>query len=114
MIASLSKAVTCCLYADVEGGDWSGRATWLTSQHESQALATALPEGHQEQAPVLPLDVTIGFKRSESAGKPSKKQRKHGSHRHPHDFVLSTTIAATVVTRSEGLPFDSTCLLSAY
>jgi len=82
----------------VEGGDWSGRATWLTSQHESQALATALPEGHQEQAPVLPLDVTIGFS-SESAGKASKKHRKHGSHRNSQDFVLSTTIAARVVTR---------------
>ncbi|DBA96678.1 TPA: hypothetical protein ACH3X1_015529 [Trebouxia sp. C0004] len=84
---------------DVEGGDWSGRATWLTSQHESQALATALPEGHQEQAPILSLDVTIGFKRSESAGKASQKHRKHGSHRHPQDFVLSSTIAARVVTR---------------
>ncbi len=91
--------MTCFLYADVEGGDWSGRATWLTSQHESQALATALPEGHQEQAPVLSLDVTIGFKRSESAGKASKKHRKQRSHRHPQDLVLSTTIAARVVTR---------------
>ncbi|KAL0032302.1 hypothetical protein WJX79_003663 [Trebouxia sp. C0005] len=84
---------------DVEGGDWSGRATWLTSQHESQALATALPEGHQEQGPVLSLDVTIGFTPDESVGKASKKHRKHGSHRHPQDFVLSTTLAARVVTR---------------
>ena len=87
------------MHADVEGGDWSGRATWLTSQHESLALATALPEGHQEQAPVLSLDVTIGFKRNESAGKSPKKGRKHRSHSHVQDLVLSTTIAARVVTR---------------
>ncbi|KAA6427596.1 MAG: hypothetical protein FRX49_02259 [Trebouxia sp. A1-2] len=89
---------------DVEGGDWSGRATWLTSQHESQALATALPEGHQEQGPVLSLDVTIGFTPDESVGKASKKHRKHGSHRHPQDFVLSTTLAARVVTRLQSPP----------
>ena len=85
--------------ADVEGGEWSGRATWLTSQHESQALSTALAEGQQEQAPVLPLDITIGFKRTEAAGKPSKKNRRQRSHAHTQDVVLSTTIAAKVVTR---------------
>ncbi len=87
------------VYADVEGGEWSGRATWLTSQHESQALATALAEGLQEQAPALPLEVTIGFKRSESTGQASRKNRKHRSHSHTQDIVLSTTIGAKVVTR---------------
>lgn len=88
------------LTAEMEGGEWSGRATWLTSKHESQALATVLSEGSQEQAPVLPLDVTIGFKPSESAGhSPGKRRSKHRSSSHRQQLVLSTTMGVKVVTR---------------
>ena len=77
---------------DAEEGQDSGRATWLTSRHESSALATALPE----DAPELLLDVEIGFKRKESGHK-AKKGRKLRPHL--QEVVLSTHLAAKIVTR---------------
>lgn len=80
----------------MEGAGWSGRATWLTSKHGSQALATALPEGSQEEPQVLPLEVTIGFK---TGGHSSGGRRKHKGSSHEQHLVLSTTIGVKMVTR---------------
>ena len=86
------------LSAEVEGAEWSGRATWLTSKHESQALGTVLPEGSQEELFVLPLDVTIGFKPSQAAGNSTGRRGQHrGSSR--RQMELSTSICVKVVTR---------------
>ena len=87
------------MIADVEAVEWSGTATWLTSQNESQALATALPEGGQAEAPELLLHITIGFRGVQSATKASKKHRRHRSRSHDQDVVLSTTLAVKVVSR---------------
>ena len=83
----------------MEGAEWSGRATWLTSQHESHTLATALAEGTQEQAPVLLLDVSIGFKHDDSAGRASGRRRKHRGSLRRQELVLSTTVGVKTVTR---------------
>ena len=87
------------LTAEMEGAEWSGRATWLTSKHESQALTTALPEGSQEEQFVLPLDITIGFKPSETTGHSPAKRGKHRSGSRRQHLELSTTIGVKVVTR---------------
>lgn len=87
------------LAAEVEGGEWSGRATWLTSKHESQALAMVLPEGSQEEPCVLPLDVTIGFKPSEAAEHSSGRRGKHRSSSCRQQLELSTAMRVKVVTR---------------
>ena len=83
----------------MEGAEWSGRATWLTSRHESQGLAMVMPEGQQGKGCVLPLDVTIGFKPSEASGHSSGNKAKHRSSSRRQQMVLSTTMGAKVVTR---------------
>lgn len=82
----------------MEEDEWSGRATWLTSKHESQALATVLAEG-QEEPFVLDLDVTIGFKPSEAAERSSGRRGKHRSSSRRQHLELSTAMRVKVVTR---------------
>lgn len=91
--------VAVLLSADLEGSEWSGRATWLTSRHESQALAMVMPEGQHQEGCVLPLDVTIGFKPSEAAGHSSGSKAKHRNGSRRQQMVLSTTMGVKVVTR---------------
>ena len=89
-----SSLVKLLYYADAAGKEDTWRATWMTSQHESQVLTNALSEDAQEEQT---LELTIGLKRKD-LGKQSRRGRKHRSN--PQDVVLSTTLAAKVVARS--------------
>lgn len=64
--------------ADSETGDWSGNTTWLLSQDQAKALASALEQ--QQGHGVVPLEVTIGLQCPGNASRRGRKQKSQEMH----------------------------------
>ena len=76
--------------AESESGEWSGNTTWVLSQDQAKAVATALEQ--QQEHGVVPLEVTIGL---QCSGKASKRGRKHKS----QETLLPCTLKLKIIPR---------------